>query len=265
MEKNALTEQLKKLRLSGMLPSLEVRIEQASQNNLPHREFLSLLLQDELEHRESHALARRIKTAKFEHSQTFEGFEFGLYPLYIQQKIRDLMCGHYLNKQQNVIIMGPPGTGKTHLAQSLGHHACRQGIDTRFIRATTLFRELRAHKADNSWEQYFKKLKAPQLLIIDDFGLAGLTITQAEEMYELIADRNLRSSFIFTSNRKIENWIELFPEAVMGNAALDRIAHNAHQIILEGESYRKKDRIETIKNIGLNEEKEEIDIETDSK
>ena len=260
MEEKNLNEQLKKLFLTAMIPSLNVRIDQACQNNLSHREFLSLLLQDELQHRENQALERRVKAAKFERLQTFEGFEFGSYPLYVQQKIRDLMCGHYLNYNQNIIIMGPPGTGKTHLAQSLGHQACRQGKNVRFIRSTTLFRELHTSKADGNWDAYFKKLKVPQLLIIDDFGLAGLTITQAEEVYELIADRHLRSSFIFTSNRKIENWIELFPDSVMGNAALDRIAHNAHQLVLDCDSYRKKSSIEKTNNskATIEEKQEEI-------
>lgn len=253
MEENTITEQLKKLCLSGIIPSLDVRIDQACQNNLSHRECISLLLQDELQHRESQALKRRLIAARFERLQTFEGFEFESYQMKVQNKIRDLMCGHYLDQNQNVIIMGPPGTGKTHLAQSLGHQACRQGKNVRFIRATALWRELHASKADGCWEQYFKKLKQPDLLIIDDFGLAGLTITQAEEIYELIVDRHLRSSFIFTSNRNIESWIELFPEAVIGNAALDRVAHNAHQLVLDCESYRKRSSIEKMNGGNAND------------
>jgi DNA replication protein DnaC len=136
------------------------------------------------------------------------------------------------------------GTGKTHLAQALGHQACRQGKTVRFIRANNLFRKLLASRADQTWEQIFKKFLQPELLILDDFGLKTLTMTQAEDIYELIAERHLKGSFIITSNRGVEAWLELFPDPVMANAALDRLSHQAHHIILEveGESYRKKNR-----------------------
>lgn len=242
MESNTLTEQLKKLRLTGIVETLNIRVDQANQDGLSHQEWLSLLLQDEIQRRDNQMLQRRLSAAKFDQLQTFEGLELNNYPINIQHKIRDLMCGNYLAQKQNIIIMGPTGTGKTHLAQALGHQACRQGKKVRFIRAASLWRELYASRADNRWEQVFKKLSIPELLIIDDFGLKGMNALQAEEIYELIAERHLKGSFIFTSNRKIEGWVELFPEAIMGNAALDRLANNAHQLVLECESYRKKSR-----------------------
>lgn len=136
--------------------------------------------------------------------------------------------------------MGPTGTGKTHLAQALGHQACRQGKSVRFIRAQALHHILTASRADRSWQIELKKFLAPKLLIIDDFGLQALTVTQAEDIYELIAERYLKGSFIFTSNRKVEAWMDLFPDKVMANAALDRLSNQAHHIVLTGESYRRK-------------------------
>lgn len=238
----ALEEQLKRLRLAGILETLQIRLEQAQQNSLSHAECLGLLLQDEIQRREAQALAKRLVKAKFEQEKTLEGYELTRYPVTIQKLIRELVGGAYLENNQHIIIMGPTGTGKTHLAQAFGHHACRQGKNVRFIRANVLFRELFASRADHTWEQKFKRFLSPDLLILDDFGLNSLTSAQAEDIYELIAERHLKSSFIITSNRTVEGWIELFPDPVMGNAALDRISHQAHHVILQGESYRRKTR-----------------------
>jgi DNA replication protein DnaC len=235
-----LSEQLKRLRLSGILETFDNRLEQARTNGLSHTEWLTLLLQDEIQRREAQALIERFKRAKFEQEKTFEGFDFNRYPLKTQHLIRDLMCGHYLREHQHILIVGPTGTGKTHLAQALGHQACRQGRSVRFMRAAALLREMNASRADHSWERALKRYVTPELLIIDDFGLAALTFTQAEDLYEIIAERHSKASCVFTSNRKIQAWVDLFPDPAMGNAAVDRLAHQSHHLILEGESYRRQ-------------------------
>jgi DNA replication protein DnaC len=227
-----LAEQLKRLRLSGILESFEVRLSQARENALSHMEWLELILQDEIQRRENQSLDNRLKKAKFEQEKTFESFETGRYPLKTQNLIRDVMAGHYLKEKKQILVVGPTGTGKSHLAQALGHQACRQGKNVRFIRAASLMREMNASRADRTWEKALKRFVTPDLLIIDDFGLSTLTFSQAEDIYELIAERHLNSSFIFTSNRKIEAWIELFPDAAMGNAALDRIVSQSYAIVL---------------------------------
>ncbi len=238
----SLEDQLKRLRLSGVLETYQPRLEQARSHSLAYEEWLGLILQDEIQRREAQTLAKRLMKAHFEQQKTFEGYDLNRYPVKVQQTIRSLMVGQYLEEQQHILIMGPTGTGKTHLAQALGHQACRQGKKVRFIRANVLFRELLASRADHTWEQQFKKFLAPQLLIVDDFGLKAFTSAQSEDIYELIAERHLKSSFIITSNRTVEGWLELFPDPVMGNAALDRISHHAHHLILESDSYRKKTR-----------------------
>lgn len=235
-----LAEQLKRLRLSGILESFEARLAQARENALSHGEWLGLILQDEIQRRENQSLIDRLKRAKFEQEKTFEQFDMARYPLKTQYLMRDVMAGHYLQEHDHILIVGPTGTGKTHLAQALGHQACRQGKSVRFIRAALLLRELNASRADNSWEKALKRFVASDLLIIDDFGLSALTFSQAEDIYELIAERHLKSSFIFTSNRKIDSWISLFPDPAMGNAALDRVVSHSHAFILEGESFRGK-------------------------
>lgn len=234
-----LIECLKRLRLSGVMESYDVRLSQARENALSHSEWLELLLQDEIQRRDNTALIERIKSAKFEQDKIIEAFELNRYPLKIQHLIRDLTIGHYLKENQGILIVGPTGTGKSHLAQALGHQACRQGKRVRFIRAAQLFRDMHASRADHTWEKTLKRFITPELLIIDDFGLTALTFSQAEDLYEIIAQRLLKSSLIFTSNRKIEAWVDLFPDAAMGNAALDRLVSQSHTIVLEGESYRR--------------------------
>jgi DNA replication protein DnaC len=231
---------LKRLRLEGLLKTFEQRLSQARDSSLSHQEFITLLLQDEVQRREAENFIKRLSSAKFEETKTLEELQLNRYPVKEQQIIRELMCGNYLVEHQHILIMGPTGTGKTHLAQALGHQACRQGKSVRFIRAQALHHILTASKADRSWQIELKKFLAPKLLIIDDFGLQALTATQAEDIYELIAERYLKGSFIFTSNRKVEAWMDLFPDKVMANAALDRLSNQAHHIVLTGESYRRK-------------------------
>jgi DNA replication protein DnaC len=229
-----------RLKLQGMLGTLSERLKQAREDAFAHPECLGLLLQDEIQHRDSKAMARRLQQAKFEQEKTFEQIDMKRYQAKIQRTIRELICGQYLKDNQNVLMMGPTGTGKTHLAQALGHHACRQGKSVRFIRASHFYRELLASRANESWVKMFNQFEKPDLLILDDFGLKMMTPQQAEDLYELVAVRHQKGSMIITSNRNVDSWVKLFPDPVMGNAALDRLANNAYHLILEGvDSYRK--------------------------
>jgi DNA replication protein DnaC len=237
-----LQTQLKKICMSGVLETLETRLAQARENNLSHAELLELIFQDEVQRRDVVSFAKRINRAKFEEKKTLEELKFDRYPIKTQRVIRDLTTGSYLKENQHILIVGPTGTGKTHLAQAFGHQACRQGYSVHFIHANMLLRTFHASRADNSWEKLFRKLLGFDLLIIDDFGLKNLTHTQAEDVYELIAERYLKKSIIVTSNRKVEGWVELFPDPVMANAALDRLSNLSHHIVLEGQSYRRERR-----------------------
>jgi DNA replication protein DnaC len=235
----AVLTQLKTLRLGGLLESLDLRLQEAQQASLGYLEFLQLLFQNELERREAKKLRLRLQKASFEQEKTLEGFDFSGTPKLNPKRVRDLFTGLFIEKAEHVLLYGPAGVGKTHLAQALGHLACRKGYDVLFIKAVKLFRTLLATRADHSWEKRIKRLLTPDLLIIDEFGLTPLTLHQAEDFYEIVAERHLKSSII-TSNRPPQDWIPLFPDPVMANSALDRLAHHAHHIILEGESYRKK-------------------------
>lgn len=242
MINETLKQQLSRLKLRGLLETMSVRLEQAEQDNLTVAEFLELLLQDEITRRDSSALEKRIQRAKFESRYTFDNLEVTPYNDAIKRQIRNLQAAHYLNEHKHVIIMGPTGTGKTHLAHALGYAACTKGISTRFIRANAMLRELHAARADMTWDKIFAKYLSPKLLILDDFALTLMSAEQADDVYELVAERSATMSFIITSNRSIDAWVKIFPDPVMANAALDRLANNAYQLVLDGESYRKKNR-----------------------
>jgi DNA replication protein DnaC len=237
-----LTKSLNRLRLHGLLNTLDVRLEQAEKESLTASDFLQLVLQDEISRRDAETLIKRLRAAKFESQYTFDNLLLDNYPSQIKRNIRDLQTGNYLHEHKSIIIMGPTGTGKTHLAHALGHAACCKGTSTLFIRANTMLRQLQTSRADLSWSKEFHKHLKPKLLILDDFALKAMTPEQAEDVYELIAERHSRSSFIITSNRTVDAWVKLFPDPVMANAALDRLGNNSYQIILEGESFRKKNR-----------------------
>ena len=236
-----LTGQLRTLKLGGFMETLELRIAQAQKDELSHMAFLALIVQDEIERRETRKLAVRIQKASFEEQKTLEGFDFSFNHKIKRGVVTDLATCLFVEKREHVLICGSAGVGKTHLAQALGHEACRRGFSVLFVKAARMFRHLYASRADQSWEKQIKKYLYPDLLIIDDLGLTALTPIQAEDVYEIVAERHLRSSTIITSNRPPQDWVALFPDPVMANSALDRLSHHAHHIIIDGgESYRKK-------------------------
>jgi DNA replication protein DnaC len=236
-----LSGQLKALRLSGFLQSLDLRVKEAEEQELDYISFLQLIVQDEIERREAKKLAQRLSRASFEEQKTLEDFDFSFNPKIKRSLLRNLARCLFIEKKEHVLICGPAGVGKTHLAQALGHEACRRGYDVLFVKAVKMLRSLHASRADHSWERRIKRFLRPDLLILDDFGLTALSPTQAEDFYEIVTERHLKSSMIITSNRPPQDWVALFPDPVMANSALDRISHHAHHIIIEGgESYRKK-------------------------
>jgi DNA replication protein DnaC len=235
-----LTPKLKLLRLSGILESLELRNRAAVDSQLSYVEFLAQLCEDEIERRAQHKLRMRLRRAAFDPQKTLETFDFTVAAKLNQKELIDLATCRFVEQHQNVFFVGPAGVGKSHLAQALGHEACRRGYDVAFFTASRALAMLHAGRADGTYERRLQALLRPHLLILDDFGLKPLRPPAPEDLYEIIAGRYERGSIIITSNRAFSEWPELFAEPLLASAALDRLAHDAHQIVITGESYRTR-------------------------
>jgi len=237
-----LQPQLKKLRLGGMLDTLELRLREAEGDRLGYLEFLEILLEDEINRRSQKALSLRLSRARFAETKTLADFDFRFNPQIPAATIRDLATCRYLQQHESVLICGPVGVGKSHVAQALGHAACQQGYDVRYLKTSRLFSDLGGGHADGSWEVRLRRYLQPDLLILDDFGLKELTPMQAEDLYELICERDRHGSMIVVSNRAPADWYPLFPNPVVAEGALDRLINGAHTVVMTGRSYRPMTR-----------------------
>ena len=234
-----LTPALKQLRLSGILDSLEARNRQAIDGRLAYTEFLALLIQDEVARREQKKFTSRLRRASFRAQKTLEGFDFDRLPGVNRSQVADLATGRYLDEHAPVLIVGPCGTGKSHLAQALGHCAVRQGRDVLFTSQSQLTASLNAARAIGSYDRKLQQLARIDLLIIDDFGLKPLRPPHDEDFHELIAERYERAATILTSNLDFAEWGDAFPaNRMLGAATVDRLRHGAYRVVLDGASYR---------------------------
>lgn len=233
-------ELAKKLRLTGIPGTLIARLDQAKASSLPYEELLCMLFQDEDEARQQQLLFRRVKQARFEEPKCFENLDLKLYSTQVIQAIRTLMTGKFIKEKNHIIIMGPVGTGKTHLAQALGLLACQRQKKACFVRTNELLNQFHQSRADETWGEIFKRYTKYDVLILDDFGLKTLSPEQSADLYDLIAAVHIHSMLIITTNRKIEGWMEIFYDQVMANAALDRVVNKAYKIVLDGPSYRER-------------------------
>ena len=233
-----LAPQLKQLRLSGILDSLETRNREAIESKMSYPDFLGLLIFDEVARREQKKFNTRVRRAGFRSQKTLEQFDFDFAKNLNRALIEELATCRYIQEKVAVLIAGPCGTGKSHLAQALGHCAVRAGYDVLFSTQSQLLGSLHAARATNAFERKFQSLVRVNLLIIDDFGLKPLRSPQDEDLHDLVAERYERGATIVTSNLDFTEWGEAFPNRLLGAATLDRLRHNAYRVILDGDSFR---------------------------
>lgn len=237
-----LTPQLKQLRLSGILDTLEVRTQQAIAEQWSYAEFLQRLLQDEVERRGQKQLGLRLRRGAINPTKTLTSFDFAFNPTINRQQIYDLATCEFVRQHRNVLICGQTGTGKSHLAQALAHEAARQGFDILFTTAHQMLVHLNGGRADGTAERRLASYVRPHLLVLDDFGLKPLPPSGSADCYDVINERYERGSIVLTSNRAPEEWQERFTDPLLANAALDRLAHGAAVVTITGRSYRLAQR-----------------------
>lgn len=233
-----LTPYLKQLRLSGILDTLAQRNREAIEQKLSYPEFLALLIQDEAARRDQKKYAHRLRKAGFRGDKTLEGFDFAFNPNIDQHQISDLADGRFIDEKVSVLIAGPCGTGKSHIAQALGHCAVRCGHEVLFTTQSQLVGQIHAARATGNVERKLQTLIRVPLLIIDDFGLKPLKPGQDEDFHDLIAERYETASTIVTSNLDFSEWGEAFPNKLLAASTLDRLRHGAYRLVLDGKSYR---------------------------
>jgi DNA replication protein DnaC len=231
---------LKRLKLSGMLPTLPDRVAYARKEKIDFTQFLELVLSDEVERRDQKHVSNRLSAAGFEEECTLERFDWSAKIRIDKARLTDLFGLHFIERKENVLFCGPVGVGKSFFAQALGHAACRANYRVLFVKADLLLKTLARSRADNSFDRELRGFISPDLLIVDDFALRKLSSQATSDLYDLLIERHTRSSTILTSNRSVEEWMAVFDEPMLGQSALDRFCHRAHQFVIDGESYRKR-------------------------
>ena len=233
---------LRKIKLGRMLDTLPERLTLARDQAMPHADFLHLLVADEVERRDRTSAERRARAAKLDPAMRIDTFTSETAATYNHQLWNELCSLRFCDDARGVLVLGPVGVGKTHLATALGHVAIRRRRSVLFARADQLFRHLKAARLDNSVEAEMRRLARFQLLILDDFALQPMDPIQTADFYELIVERHQKTSTIVTSNRDPSEWIALMSDPLLAQSAVDRLVATSYELVVEGESYRRRQR-----------------------
>lgn len=238
---------LRNFKLSGIIKSLESRNQYAIEKELTYLDFLSLLLEDEQANRQSNSFKKRYSKSKLDSSKTIADYDFSIRKDLNKQEILDLSSCRFIAEKKNVIFMGSQGVGKTHLANALGIEALKKGYKVLFINSNDMVSKLVSSKADGTYFNTLKEFLKVDLLIIDEIGFKKIALNYVDEFFEVIRRRYENNSIIITTNRKFEEWGNIFGDVVLASAIIDRIVHHSYIFQIEDESYRIKG-LQTVKN-----------------
>lgn len=247
MDEVHVMKKLSRLKLLGIAETLEHRLEQAVIEKWSYSMLLDMLLTDEVERRNHRQLGLRLAKSHLDQRKTMETFKFEFNPTVQAPLIRELSLCAFVEKKQNVFILGQSGVGKSHLAQALGHEACRREWDVLCYGTYQLLEWLQSGRGDGTQKRRLAQVVKAPLLILDDFGLQAINEAQQDDLYQLIAGRYEQSSTIITSNRDVDEWSKIFSNPLIGTAAVDRLVHKGIRIAIEGPSYRLEEYKKTCK------------------
>ena len=237
---HTLKSRLKNFKLAGIYNTIEERLDYAHSNSISHEEFLNLILEDEINSRRDNSYKKRYIKAKLPAYKMIEDFDFSFQPSIDKKLINDSLTCSFVKERKNIVFIGNPGTGKTHLSIAIGIKALTKGFKVLFTSVAEMLHMIHMSKADNS---YYKKIEfylQPDLLILDELGFKKLPNYSADDFFEIISKRYEKGSVIITTNKAFEQWAEIFTDNVLASAITDRIVHHSTIFKINGRSYRTK-------------------------
>jgi len=232
----------RRLRLSPILATLPERLVLAREHNMPHQDFLLLVLADEASRRDSEATSLRARRALLDPSMRLEAWDTTAKVTFDQTLLNELVSMRFVDSRAHVAIVGPVGVGKTFIAHALGHIACRHGYSVLALRTDQLLKRLRHARLDHSYEAEFRKFLAVDVLLLDDFGLDAMDPVESRDIYEILTERHRAGSMIATSNRGPDEWLATFADPLRAQSAIDRFMGNSYDLVIDGESYRPRQK-----------------------
>jgi len=237
---NTLKSKLREFKLAGIYNSIEERLKYANDSKLSYTEFLELLLEDEVNSRRDNSYRKRYAKAKLPIYKTIEDFDFNFQPSIDKKTINDVLTCNFIKEKRNIVFIGNPGTGKSHLSIAIAIKALIKGYKILFTPVSEMLQNLNASKADNSYYQKVNFYLAPDLLVLDELGFKKLPNYSADDFFEIISKRYEKGSLIITTNKTFDQWGEIFSDNVLASAILDRIVHYSTIFKINGQSYRTK-------------------------